>query len=133
MLSLLFAKIVVIASSVFMLSMILYPLNIAGFYFIFRPLVQPYAFLQFRIAGNIPLTAFLPVVLILTAFFNTLLRNKYRFLPPNSLPIYLLLFFSILSFVNSINLLVSLGALLKILSGMAVYLLVYNGYWYRPA
>ncbi len=121
------SKVLTLIISLIMLGMFLFPLNLASFYFIFRPLVQPYAFLKYKLVGNIPLTAIFPIILIIVAFSNKFLRKKYKLLPPNAIPIYLLLLFSVLSFYNTMDLMNSVGTILRILAGISVYLLVYNG------
>lgn len=121
-----FAKIVMIFITIILIGLFGNPLNAAGFYFAVRPLVQPFAFLEYHISG-IPITSVLPILLILISTANCFVRRKSTFFPPNIIPLYLWLFLSVLSFANSYSISLSIGAFLKIVLFPAVYLAIYNG------
>lgn len=102
------------------------PVHAAAVYLIVRPLLQPFSLLQYDFFG-VPIGALSSILLIPIAFLNTAFRRKYRFFVGNIILIYLLLMFSILSIYNSSNYFASLEAISKLLVGIGMFLLVYNG------
>ena len=124
--SLLLARIITALIAFLMVVLSFYPVYLASFYLIFRPLIQPFAYLRYTLFGAIPLTGAVSVLLIGTAFLLCVVRREYTLVPPNIFPLYLLVYFSSLSFANSMDFQVSIGHFLKILTGVALYLLVYN-------
>lgn len=102
------------------------PVHAAAVYLITRPMLQPFSMLQYDIFG-IPVGALPSMLLIPIAFLNTAFRRKYRFFVDHIILIYLLLMFSILSIYNSSNYFASLEAISKLLVGIGMFLLVYNG------
>jgi O-antigen ligase len=91
-----------------------------------RPLIQPYASFGYTFLGQIPLSAFLPAILIVTALVNRLWRAGYVIINRKILPLYLLFCFSLLSFANTPSIVLSLGHSLKILTAISFYILVFN-------
>lgn len=102
------------------------PLNFAMFYILFRPLVQPYAMAHHMLFPCVPLTGIFGLVLITYSSLNCIFRRDYSILPPNIIFLYGLIFFSAISFLNTMNYMVSMSHVLKIATGVALYLLVYN-------
>jgi len=102
------------------------PVHAAVVYLIIRPLLQPFSLLQYDLFG-IPIGAIPSMLLIPIAVLNTVFREKYRFVTGHTILFYLLLMFSILSIYNSSNYLASVEAISKLLVGIGMFLLVYNG------
>jgi O-antigen ligase len=103
-----------------------WPSSLVLFYVVARPLVQPYAYLGYSL-GPIPLTGVLALAVIAAAVYCCLFQEGYTFLPPNVWPLYALLLLSCLSFLYTSSVGVSIAHVLKIATGVAFYLLAYNG------
>jgi len=101
------------------------PLAFAGFYIVFRPTVQPFAYLQYPLWGNVPLTSLFALSLILYAIMDCI-RNGFRFIEGNTKYLYILCLISCISFINTPNITLSIGHLLKLFTAIAMYLLIYN-------
>ncbi len=122
----LLAKILVGVFATILLFLVFSPIGSAAFYLFTRPLVQPYASLGYTLAGAIPLTALLPVFLTVTAFANRLWYKGYSIFSRQLLPIYVLLYFATLSFLNTPSYVISFGHCLKIITAISLYILVFN-------
>lgn len=120
-------SLIVFAVSFFMVCLTYWPVSVAAFYLLVRPLIQPYAYLQYTFAGSFPLTGLTALALVLVATYTCLFRRNYTIMAPGSVPLYGLLFFSLLSVPYSINFSVSLAHVLKVATAIALYLLVYSG------
>ncbi|MCK9294125.1 MAG: O-antigen ligase family protein [Desulfobulbaceae bacterium] len=109
-----------------LLGLIRSPKRFACFYFLFRPLVQPFAYNQYRLIGTLPLTGIFPVLLIVYVFFLTLFSRTRTFLPRNSVYLYLMLFFFVGSSFFSIDYFATIAWSLKFLTGVMMFILMYN-------
>ena len=109
-----------------MMGLALSPLNFGVFYILFRPLVQQWALEQYTLFAGLPLTALFAIIVITYSIALCLVRRDFRILTPNSTPLYVLLLFSVLSFMNSLNPVQSITHFLKILTAVAFYNLIYN-------
>lgn len=101
------------------------PTWFAYVYFVFRPLLQPFALEGMQVLG-IPLTGFIALQLAGFTAIWTALRSDFSFAPPNSLPLYVLAFLSLLSMINSIDLYASAAGLAKMVTAVMSYVLAYN-------
>ena len=119
-------KLVTILITLLMVGLSFSPLNFGMFYILFRPLVQPYAMEHYTLFAGIPLTGVFAVVLIIYSVVNCTFRRGYTILAPNVILLYVLLFFSATSFLNTMNYVVSIAHVLKIATAVALYLLIYN-------
>ncbi len=124
--SLLLAGIILGLMALAMVGLIPFPLYLAGFYLICKPLVEPISYYHYTLFGVVPLTGVPAILLVVFAFFHSFVKRDNTLLPPNVLPLYLLLFFSVLSFINSMSYTASLGHFVKFSAAIAMYLLVYN-------
>lgn len=122
----LFAQAVVGSLAAILLLLFFSPMGSVSWYLLTRPLIQPYASLGYSLAGSVPLSAVLPIILIAIAFTNRLWQANYIILTRHILPIYLLLYFSSLSFLTTPSYVLSLGHCLKICTAISLYILVYN-------
>jgi O-antigen ligase len=102
------------------------PLGFGMFYLFSRPLFQATALEHNVIFGKVPMTAAFALTVILYVFTVSMVRKDFTIFPKNSVPLYLLIWFSSMSFYNSLDLVNSLGYLLKLLTAAAFYLLIYN-------
>lgn len=120
------AKIISLLIAFTMFFLFFSPINIIMFYIFFRPLVQPFAYHKYTLISEVPLTSIFSLILIASAYVNALFKKENKLNHSSLIPLYLLLFFSLFSFINTTNYLVSMGGLLKILSGISMYILAYN-------
>ncbi|BBO85870.1 hypothetical protein DSCO28_64360 [Desulfosarcina ovata subsp. sediminis] len=109
-----------------MMLLVISPIKFAMFYFIFRPLVQPFATEGFRLIAGIPLTSIFALMVIAYSIMVCIIRKDYTFFSPNSLFFYIIVLFSVFSFINTLDYTFSIGHLLKILTAVAMSNLVYN-------
>jgi len=121
------AQFIIGLSTILLLFFLFSPIYAATFYLLVRPLIQPYAHFGYALFGQVPLTALLPVILIASSLVNRVRRADYTIVNRQILPLYLMLYFSSLSFVNTPDLVLSLGHSLKIFTAISLYILVYNG------
>ena len=120
------ARLIIGVIAFLMVALSLYPLHLVNFYLIVRPLVQPFAYSHYTFLAGIPIAGVLAVLLIAIGFCHAVFRKESALLIPNVIPLYVLTFFSSLSFINTMDYATSISHVLKILTGIAVYLLVYN-------
>lgn len=102
------------------------PISFGIFYLLFRPLVQSFAIEHYTLVAGIPLTSVFAIVLIAYSVAVCIIRKDYKLIIPNVIFLYALLLFSVFSFVNTLDYMFSIGHLLKILTGVALYILIYN-------
>jgi O-antigen ligase len=101
------------------------PITMSSFYLIFRPMVQPFAYLQYDIAG-VPLTSIFSVILIASAYINGLFKKDGTLKHFKILPVYLLMYVSFMSLIETPDMMDSIGHILKILTAVSMYILIYN-------
>ena len=75
------------------------PIRISAFYILIRPLVQPFGTLRYDLFNNIPLTSIFSILLIASAYTNGFLKKDNALRLPPIFPLYLMLFFSVISFI----------------------------------
>ena len=102
------------------------PLNFSIFYILFRPLVQPYAMEHHTLFAGVPLTGIFALVLITYSIIICIFRKGYTVSAPDGFFLYSLLLFSVFSFLNTLDYVLSVAYLLKILTAVALYNLVYS-------
>lgn len=120
------ANILLIVATCCMLLAVKKPQIMLFLYFFFRPLFGVYAYDQTVFLGVIPITSFLPLIIIGYSFSICIIRRDYKIIPPSALALYCFVFFSSLSFYNSMSIANSFSALTKFLTGLATYILTYN-------
>jgi len=104
----------------------LFPLHLASFYLIMRPLVEPFSYWKNTFVGGVPVTGIFAIVLIGSAIYNFLALKRFRLVLRNMVPLYFLLALAALSILNSRNPMMSLAHILKIVTAIAFFLLVFN-------
>jgi len=119
-------QIITILIVLVMTSLVFSPLKFSMFYILFRPLVQPFATEHYTLLTSIPLTGVFPIIVILYSFVTCSFRKDYTLMVPNAIFLYILIFFSSLSFLYTISYTDSIFQLLKIITALALYNLVYN-------
>lgn len=102
------------------------PLKFAIFYILFRPLVQPYATEHYTLFAGIQLTGVFALVLIAYSALTCCFRKDYTLLAPNIIFFYLLVLFSSLSFLHTLDYIVSIAQIIKIITATTLYALVYS-------
>ncbi len=121
-----YAYAVTIILILIMIVLIRWPKLFVSFYFVFRPLVQPFAYNQYKLIGSVPLTGIFPVLLILYAFFLTFFSRTRTFFPRNSVYLYFMLFFFVGSAFFSIDYTATIAWSFKFLTGVMMFILMYN-------
>ena len=124
--NILIARIITTLIAVLMVLFFYSPLRLSSFYIIFRPLVQPFAYLYYTLFLSIPLTSVFSILLIVFAYVSGVFNKNNTIKHYRILPIYFMLFFSIISIYFSLNYVHSIGQILKILSGLSLYILLFN-------
>jgi O-antigen ligase len=122
----LYAKVITGLLVLILLGVMRSPGRLVRFYFLVRPLVQPFAYNQYRLAGTLPLTGIFPVLIIGYTFLLTLFSRKRTFFVKNSVYLYIMLFFFLLSAIFSISYSSTIGWSLKFLTGVMMCVLMYN-------
>ncbi|OAQ19844.1 O-antigen ligase family protein [Thermosulfurimonas dismutans] len=120
------SKIAVVISSLILILLSFYPLAFIRFYIVIRTLFQPFANKHLTLFGNFPINAPLPLILLFYSYLACIFRQDFSLFVPNSVYLYLFLFWSLLSLINSFNLYASFAFIFKILAVISVYLLIYN-------
>ena len=96
--SLFAARLIIVALTIIMFCLSLNPFNFAGFYIVFRPTIQPFAYLHYPLWSSIPLTSIFAVVFIFYAIIDST-KNKNKLIIGNIFPLYLFCFFSVISYI----------------------------------
>jgi O-antigen ligase len=102
------------------------PIHMCMIYLFIRPLVQPFAYHEFTFFGDFPLTSVFSLMIIGSAYVNGFFKHNNTLRLNALIPLYLMLYFSCMSFISTPSYAVSIAHVLKILSAMAIYMLVYN-------
>lgn len=102
------------------------PINVLCFYILFRPVVQPFAYLGYKAAGSIPLTSLFAFIMIFLGFVQAMFSRKNTLFPKNSLPLYGIVFVGILSLVYTVSIIDTVSTVLKIVLAFAVFLMSFN-------
>ncbi|MEW6518558.1 MAG: O-antigen ligase family protein [Thermodesulfobacteriota bacterium] len=111
-------------SILILLVFIFSPLNLAMVYVAIRPLLQPFATLQYSFFG-LPTTTVHAIVMVVAAIISVM-RGRGRIWIKHIVLLYVLLFFSLLSFYNVPDLMEALGGMLKLLTAISLFILIYN-------
>lgn len=120
------ARIISLALIGIMVLIFFSPMYMCMFYLFIRPLVQPFAYHEFTFFGGFPLTGVFSFIVIGSAYVNGMFKHNNTLKILALVPLYLMLYFSCLSFISTPSYVVSIAHVLKILSAMAIYILVYN-------
>jgi O-antigen ligase len=120
------ARLLTVGVALLMTILFLNPIAVSVTYLLLRPLLQPFAYHHYPLIGPVPLTSLFSVLLIIIAYFNALTNKKSSTWHMIMLPLYGLLFFSILSIANTPSYYYSVAGLIKILCGISMYVLVFN-------
>jgi len=113
-----------ITSTMFVLY--LFPLHLACFYLLMRPLVEPFSYWKNTFVSGVPVTGIFAVVLIGSVIYNFLALKRFRLIPRNMAPLYILLVLAGFSILNSLDQIMSIAHILKIVTAVALFLLVFN-------
>lgn len=111
-------------SILIMLVFIFSPLNLAMVYVVIRPLLQPFATLHYSFFG-LPATTGHAAVMLLAAIICVIRRGGKLYIKHIVL-MYVLFFFSILSFYHVLDPMEAMGGMLKLLTAVSLFILVYN-------
>jgi len=114
---------IVITMSVIMLCLAMRPVALINLYFIFRPLVHPFAVEQLRLVG-LPINWPFAAVVIVGACALAFSKKNFRLVPYNSASLYLLLVLSLLTAATTINLTATVSQTIKFLNALSLVLVV---------
>lgn len=101
-------------------------MNTIIFYFMYRPLIEPFSIEAYKLVGGIPLTSVFAIAVIVYAGLVCIFRKDFTFFAPNSIIFYFLLLLSSFSFLNSPNIIFSIGFVFKILLAVSINNLAYS-------
>lgn len=114
---------ILLVSVAILLGFIFSPLNLSMVYVVMRPLLQPFATLRYSFFG-LPTTA-VHSLIILLAGIVCVVRGG-RIMVKHVLLLYVLLFYSSISFYYTPDAAEALGGLLKLLTAISLFVIVYN-------
>lgn len=115
----------VITCSIVMVGISLFPLWVSIFYIVVKPVIQPFALLQFKIFG-LPIASLPSIFLIIITIMHILFSRNFRISVGHVTILFILLWWSVISLYNSPDLLSSIDGVIKITIGICMMLLVYN-------
>lgn len=122
----LYAKVITVLLMFLMMTLIRWPDLFVTCYFFCRPLIEPFSYNQYRIIGSVPLSGVLSLLVIAYTFLLTLFSRYRTFLPKNFIYLYSMLFFFVFSALFSINYFATVSWILKFLTGVMMFILVYG-------
>ncbi len=120
-----FGKILIYAIIAVLALLVVNPLYFTYIYFLTRPLLQPFAMEKMMVFG-VPLTGIMALQLVGFTIIWGVVIKKFTYRVPNSLPLYFLLLFALLSLINTLNLYTSVAGFAKLVTAVMSYVLVYN-------
>ncbi len=120
-----FGKILIYVIISVLAFLVVNPLYFTYIYFLTRPLLQPFAMEKMMVFG-VPLTGIMALQLVGFTIIWGVVIKKFTYRIPNSLPLYFLLFFALLSLINTLNLYTSVAGFAKLVTAVMSYVLVYN-------
>jgi O-antigen ligase len=120
-----FGKILIYAIVAVLTVLVINPPYFTYVYLLTRPLLQPFATQNMMVFG-VPLTGLMSLQLVGFSILWGVVRKDFSFRVPNILPLYLLLFFALLSFANTLDLYASVVGFAKLVTAVMSYVLVYN-------
>lgn len=120
------SKVIVLFLSAILIFLSTSPLSLIRAYIFFRPLVQPFANKHLTFFGSIPINTPLPLIVIFYSFLGCIFRKEFSIIVPKVFPLYLWLYWAIISLFNTKFYLASIGFIFKILTAVSVYIFVYN-------
>jgi len=121
------AKVVCVFLTIVLAAAAYRPLNMVIIYLIFRPLVQPYAALQYTLVGGLPITAIFSLVMIIVATVTGVLFRANKIIEKHILILFIFIYWTVVSLFGTLSYAISLAHIIKLATGLAIYMLVYNG------
>jgi O-antigen ligase len=121
-----FIEVSILLVSLLMLLFIKQPITFCNIYVISRPLFQSYAVEHATTIYGIPLTGIPAIILIIYSTLFSIFKKDSSFFLSNTIPLYILIILSSLSFLNTLNNTISISAVFKLLTAVSMYNLVYN-------
>ena len=112
-------------SAAVLLMFLFSPLSLLMAYVLIRPLIQPLSMLHITFLG-LPTTTFHALVMVVGAAI-CVIKTRGRLFVGHITLLYLLLLYSTISFYNTSNIIQGLGGELKLLTGISLFLIAYNG------
>ena len=124
--SILIACAVVGILSIFVAVFAFSPLWVTVSYLFIRPLVQPFASLGYVVFGFFPITAIFPIMVVVIAYALFFIKKRYSLINKETLSLYLLIYFSTVSILETPSYFLSTGHMVKLFSALGLYILAYN-------
>jgi len=118
-------QIIVLVLSIIMLSFIFNPIALINTYFLFTPLVHPFALDELKLF-SLPISWPFTAIALSGVIFYLLTRKGFKLFPYNTLPLYFITFLSFLSLAFSINIFHTASQDIKFISALGIVLLVNN-------
>ncbi len=101
------------------------PLYVVSIYSILRPVLQPFAFLQYKLAG-LPLSATVTLAVIFVGTVSTLFKSNWRFIPDKGHLFGLLIILAFISAAFSFDYRASAVGFTKLLTAWFIFNMTYN-------
>ncbi|MES9874996.1 MAG: O-antigen ligase family protein [Candidatus Sedimenticola sp. 6PFRAG7] len=101
------------------------PINVVSIYSILRPALQPFSFLQYKLAG-LPISATVTLAVIFVGTVSTLFKRNWRFIPDKSHLFGLLLILAFISAAFSFDYRASVIGFTKLLTAWFIFNMAYN-------
>lgn len=120
------AKIITLILAAMMLLLVFSPMGISTFYLLFRPLVQPFSIKKYVLVGTIPLNTLFSIILILSAYLTAIFQRTATLRHPRIIPLYILMYFAIVTLFFTPSYAESIAQILKLLSAIGMYMLIFN-------
>lgn len=118
-------QIIVLSFATLLFFLIHKPILLVYAYFFGRPIVQEFG-IQGLTLFSLPINWPIAVIIIVSAFPFGVLMKRFNYFPKNSGTIYLLVFLSIISALESINITATLSQTIKYLNALALVLVAVN-------
>ena len=120
-----FGKILIYSIVTVLVFLVLNPAYFTFVYLLTRPLLQPFAMEKMMVFG-VPITGIMALLLVGFTIQWGIVRKDFSFRVPSIMPLYILLFAALLSFINTLDLYTSVAGFAKLVTAVMTYVLVYN-------
>ena len=118
-------QIIVTLLSVALLLVIFSPVRLISLYFFFRPLVQPLALAQYKLLG-FPITWPFAAIIGIGVLIRTMADRQFRWVFQNIIPLYLLVYLSVASFVTTLDVSSTVSQTIKFINAILLVVLSVN-------
>ncbi|MES9962306.1 MAG: O-antigen ligase family protein [Candidatus Sedimenticola sp. 20ELBAFRAG] len=119
------AQTIALLTSFLIFASTLSPLNVVLIYSIFRPLLQPFAIMQYKLAG-LPISTSITLAIIFVGTTCIVFRKNWRFIPDKGLLLSIVILLAFISAVFSSDYRESATGIAKLLTIWFIFNMAYN-------